>query len=127
MGAVWNLVEVGFVGQGIAVHEFVVDILLSGDKCGFGKFFVITRNFDLLAVFRNLFEVVVERGELLELTFKVVLHFGGNLIGAFGNDADSFVDIACVSREFDHVAGDSVEGSVSLLVIHFKKILEGLC
>lgn len=98
--------------------NLVLHIFLCGDKHRLRQFFVVARDFDLLAVFVHLFGGVGERRKLLEFLLEVVLHLHGNLIGTFGDDAHRFVDVAGIGRHLDHVTSDSVEGSVYFLVIH---------
>ncbi len=112
-------VEIEFLFAGIAEVDFMLHIFLRSDESGLGEFFVITRNFNLLAVFRDFLHVVAQRSKLLKLLFEVMFHFACNLIGTLRDDADGFVDITGVRREFDHVAGHRVGWSVCLLVIHY--------
>ena len=114
-----ELVFSGAFAHGIAVVELAVDVLLGSDQSGFGQLFVVARDFDLLAVFGHFFEVVVKRGKLLKLFFEVVAHGAGDLVSAFGNDADGFVDVAGGLGEFHQVAGYGVKRSVSFRVVHF--------
>ncbi len=113
-----GLIHAGAVFGGVAVVEFAVEILLGGDEGGLGEFLVVAGDFDLLAVFAYLLEVVVERCKLLELLFKIVAHLGCNLIGALGDDADGLVDVAGGLGHLDQVAGDGVERGVGFLVVH---------
>ena len=98
--------------------DFVLGVFLSGDKSGLGQTLVVTRDFDLLAVFCHFFHSVVERFEFLELLLEFVFHLHSDLIGAFGDDAHGFVDVAGIGRKLDHVTGDSVERCICLFVVH---------
>lgn len=113
-----GLIHAGAVFGGVAVVEFAVEILLGGDEGGLGKLLVVAGYFDLLAVLGDFLEVVVERSEFLELFLKVVLHLAGDLVGALGDDANGFIDVAGVFGEFYHVTGDSVKRGIAFLVVH---------
>ena len=115
-----TLVEV-FVGGGVAPEYFVLEVFLCGDEGGLGELLVVARDFNLLAVFGYFLEVVVERCEFLELLLEVVLHLAGNLVGALGDDAYGFVDVAGGFGHLHKVACGGVERSVSFLVVHIMK------
>ena len=72
------------------------DVFLSCDKHRFRQFLVVTGDFNLLSVFGNFFKVVVESSELLKFLFQVLFHLYGNLVGAFCDDANSFIHVAGV-------------------------------
>lgn len=117
-GEEYGLVLTVALFHGVAEEELVVDVLLGGDEGGLGKLLVVAGYFDLLAVLGDFLEVVVERSEFLELFLKVVLHLAGDLVGALGDDANGFIDVAGVFGELNQVACDGVEGGVCLLVVH---------
>lgn len=108
----------------LAEEELVVDILLCGDERRFGKALVVARNLNLLTVLVHFLKIVVIGSEFLKFLFEIVFHLLTDLIGTFSDDAYSLVDVTCLLRQLDGVAGDCCKRSVCFLVIHRKYILE---
>lgn len=61
-----SIVERQTLFRGVAPVDAAFDILLSGDEGGLGKFLVVARDFNLLAVLRNFLQSIVDRSEFLE-------------------------------------------------------------
>ena len=118
LAATRSVVESKTFFGGITVMDFPLDILLGCNQGRFREFLVIAGNLNLLAVFGNFLEVIVEGSEFLELLVEFVFHLAGNLIGALCDNGNGLVDISGVLAKVHHVAGDGVERSVGLLVVH---------
>ena len=103
--------------EGIGEVELMLDIFLSSDQGGLWELLIEAGDFYLLAILGYLFGGIV-RSELLQLLLKLLFEVLADLVGAFADDADSFVDISGLFGHGDHIAGHGSERSVSLLVIH---------
>ena len=50
-------------------------------------------DFNLLAVLKNLFQVIAGRSEFAEFAVQLFFHLGANLVRAFGHDGDALINI----------------------------------
>src|SRR4030095_4388978 len=83
----------GFFGR-IPGIDFIFHVFLCRNEGGLGKSLVMFRDFNLLAVFKNLFQVVAGCGELAEFAIQFFLHLGTDLVGPLGYDGNGLIDVA---------------------------------
>ena len=102
---------------GICKIELMLDIFLSRDEGRLRELLVETGDLNLFPVFRH-FLKIVGGSEFLKLFLEFLFHLYRDLVGTFADNADSLIDVACLFGHGDHVAGHSVERSVSLFIIH---------
>src|SRR5687768_73437 len=73
--------------------QLIILIFLSGKNRSMRKFLIELRNFDLLAVLMNLFEVIGMRSKIFQFGMKFFLNFLRNLVSSFRNSINSLVNI----------------------------------